>query len=72
MATHRKEWRLPMGIKHMEIYQIEVFPDLAVFLDHSIFWFEIRDKILEQLLIMEPFSMVFLFPKDAGEMFEKI
>ena len=61
-----------MGIEHMEIYQIKVFLDLAVFLDHSIFVFETRDKILEQLLIMEPFSVAFLFPKDAVEMFDKI
>ena len=61
-----------MGIKHMEIYQIKVFPVLAVFLDHSIFEFETRDKILEQLLIMEQFSVVFLFPKDAGQMFKNI
>ena len=72
MATHRMEWRHLMGIEHMEIYQIKVFLDLAVFLDHSIFWFETRDKILERLLIMEQFSMVFLFLKDAGQMFKNI
>ena len=72
MATHRMEWRHLMGIEHMEIYQIKVFLDLAVFWDHSIFWFETRDKILERLLIMEQFSMVFLFPKDAGQMFKNI
>ena len=72
MATHRMEWRHLMGIEHMEIYQIKVFLDLAVFWDHSIFWFETRDKILERLLIMEQFSVVFLFPKDAGQMFKNI
>ena len=72
MATHRMELRHLMGREHTEIYQIKVFLDLAVFLDHSIFWFETRDKILEQLLIMEQFSVVFLFPKDAGQMFKHI
>ena len=72
MATHRMEWRHLMGIEHTEIYQIKVFLDLAVFWDHSIFWFETRDKILERLLIMEQFSVVFLFPKDAGQMFKNI
>ena len=71
MATHHMEWRLPMEIKHMEIYQIKVFLDLAVFLDHSAFLFGTRDKILKQLLIMELFAMVFLFPKDAKNMFDK-
>ena len=71
MATHHMEWRLPMEIKHMEIYQIKVFLDLAVFLDHSAFLFGTRDKILEQLLIMELFAMVFLFPKDAKNTFDK-
>ena len=72
MVTLRMEWLLLMGIKHMEIYQIEVFPDLAVFLDHSIFEFGTRDKILEQLLIMEQFSRVFLLPKGAEDMFDII